>query len=74
MFYRVFFLLLGFGFMIIGFMYIISYMNLMTIGYTFNEYLKFIIKRFECIITLIGFIICGITIYIPGGKKNDIYI
>ena len=74
MFYRIFFLLLGFGFMIIGFMYIISYMNLMTIGYTFNEYINFISKRFECIIALIGLIICSITIYIPGGRKNDLYI
>jgi hypothetical protein len=74
MFYRIFFLLLGFGFMVIGFMYIISYMNLISIGYTFNEYIKFISKRFECILALIGLIICSLTIYIKGGHKNDLYL
>ena len=56
MFGRIFFFLLGFGLTIIGSVYIISYLNLLTIGYNFFDYVKFISKRFECYYALIGFI------------------
>lgn len=68
--------LIGFGFMIIGNIYIISYLNLMTIGYNFLEYVKFITSRLECMLSLIGFLILISSIYIPNRKKgkNELYI
>lgn len=54
---RVFFFLIGFGLTVIGCIYIISYMNLMTIGYNFNEYVNFIIRRIECLYAVIGLIL-----------------
>ncbi len=69
--------LIGFGFMIIGNIYIISYLNLITIGYNFLEYVKFITSRFECMLALIGFLILILSIYIPNvkrRKKNELYI
>ena len=59
---RIFFFLLGFGLTILGFVFIISYLNLLTIGYNFLEYVNFIIRRIECINALLGIIIMWISI------------
>ena len=67
---RVFFFLLGFGLTILGFIYIISYLNLLTLGYNFFDYVNFIIRRIECIYAPIGIIIMLITL----GGKNELYI
>lgn len=58
---RVFFFLLGFGLTILGFVYIISYLNLLTLGYNFLDYVNFIIRRIECLNAIIGIIIMLIT-------------
>ena len=63
---RIFFFLLGFGMMTIGFVYIILYLNLLTIGYNFLDYVNFISKRIECYFSLIGLIIINLSIYIKG--------
>lgn len=68
---RVFIFLLGFGLCIIGFTYMISYLNLLTMGYTLIEYLFFISKRYECIIAFIGFLMITFAIF-KGGEKIDI--
>lgn len=65
---RLFFFLVGFGLTVIGFIYIISYLNLLTIGYNFYEYVNFIIRRFECLLSIVGFIIMVITINYKGGN------
>lgn len=70
---RLFIFLIGFGFTVIGFIYIISYLNLLSIGYNFLEYVQFIMKRLECIYAFLGIIIMILDIYIPGGK-NELYI
>lgn len=67
MLFRIFLFLIGFGLTTIGFVYIISYLNLLSIGYNFLEYVNFIIRRFECLNAPIGIIIMIISIYI-GGK------
>ena len=41
----------------IGLIYITCYLNLMDNGYKFIEYVNFIIRRIECLITLLGIII-----------------
>ncbi len=71
---RVLFFLLGFGLSVIGFVYIISYLNLLTIGYNFIQYVNFIIRRIECLYAFIGLLIMFIVIYYPGGKKYELHI
>lgn len=71
---RIFFFLLGFGLTVIGFIYIISYMNLLSLGYNFLDYVKFIISRIECLYALFGIIIIILTIYIKGDKTYELHI
>lgn len=59
---RIFFFLIGFGLTVIGLIYTISYLNLLTIGYNFLEYVKFIIRRIECLYTIFGISIMLITL------------
>lgn len=70
---KIFLFLLGFGLSVIGFTYIISYLNLLVMGYTFIDYLTFILKKSECLIAIIGLIIITVVIF-KGGKKHDIYL
>ena len=71
---RIFFFLIGFGFTVVGNVYIISYLNLLTIGYNFFDYVNFIIRRIECLYSIIGIIIIIISIFCPGGKKYELHI
>ena len=68
---KMMFFLIGFGLSIIGFMYIIMYLNYLEIGYNFGEYINFISRRFECILAPIGIIIISIVVFLKGGR-NDI--
>lgn len=72
MIFRIFLFLIGFGLTTIGLMYMIVYLNLISIGYNFLEYVNFIIRRIECLNTFIGIILMIISIYIGG--KNELYI
>ena len=69
---RFFFFLVGFGLTLIGCIYIIIYLNLTTIGYNFYEYVNFIIRKPECLIALLGFVIMFLSI--PKEDKNDLHI
>lgn len=71
---RIFFFLLGFGLTIIGSVYIITYLNFLTIGYNFNEYVNFIIRRIECWYALIGLTIIFLTIFLPKGDEYELHI
>lgn len=71
---RIFFFLFGFGLMTIGLTYIILYLNLLSIEYNFLEYVNFISRRPEIYLSLLGFIIINLTIFIKGDKRNGIYI
>lgn len=70
---RIFFFLFGFGLSVIGFTYVVGYLNLLTIGYTFLEYLIFISKRSECLMALLGILIIIYTIF-KGGDNHGICI
>lgn len=59
---RIFFFLLGFTLTVIGIIYITSYLNLLTIGYNFIEYVNFIIRRTECLYAIFGITIMLITL------------
>lgn len=41
----------------IGFMFILLYTNLLTMGYSFWNFVQFISKRFECLLFLIGIVL-----------------
>jgi len=69
---KLFIFLIGFGLCTIGFVYIISYLNLLSIGYSFIEYLNFIFHRLECWNAIIGLTI--ITILIIKGGFNEFFI
>ena len=71
---RIFFFLFGFGLMTIGFVYIILYLNILSIGYNFSYYVNFISRRIECYFSIIGFIILNVSIYIKGDKKYGLYL
>ena len=71
---RLFIFLLGFGLSVIGFVYIISYLNLMALGYNFEEYAHFIVSKAECLIGRIGLLIIFLVIFIPGGEKNELHL
>lgn len=71
---RITLFLLGFGFSAIGFMYMILYLNLFSIGYTIKEYLIFVLSRYECVLGLIGFVVLTFTIFYKGDKKHDICV
>ena len=71
---RIGFLILGFFMALIGSVYIITYLNLMTVGYNFLEYVNFIIRRTECIIFMIGMILMLLSIYLPGGDKYELHL
>ena len=71
---RVLLFLIGFGLTVIGFTFIITYLNLTTIGYSFFDYLKFIIRRLECVLAVVGIIFINISLYKKGERKNDIHL
>ena len=70
--YRLFFFMLGFGLMVIGSTYIITYLNMLTFGYSVSEYFNFIIRRYECLFAPLGFIIISIIIFSVRRKCNDL--
>lgn len=71
---RIFFFLVGFGLTVIGFVYTISYLNLLALGYNFFDYVHFISGRIECIYAVIGIVIVSLAIFLPGGKKYELHL
>lgn len=65
--------LFGFGLTVIGFSYMIIYLNLMSLGYNFSEYVKFISRRIECLNAIVGILLMFIIIFTKGGK-HELYI
>lgn len=63
MFLRGILFLLGITLTVIGLTNIILYLNLLVNGYTFLEYVNFIIRRFECLSLIIGILLIYISIY-----------
>ena len=74
MFGRLFLFLFGFGLCILGSTFLILYLNLITIGYSFLEYVNFIIRRVETYYLIVGLIIVTLTIMLPGGKRYELHL
>ena len=72
MFLRGILLLLGITLTVIGLTNIILYLNLLVNGYTFLEYVNFIIRRFECLSLIIGILLIYLSIY--RRKKWNIFM
>jgi len=60
--------------MTIGITLTILYLNILSYEYNFLEFVKFIIKRVECYLTIIGLIIINLTLFLKGAKKHGIYL
>ncbi len=58
----------------IGLSYIIIYLNLLVIGYSFIDYLIYIFTKLECIIFFIGYMLILLSIIVKRRKKNDIHV
>lgn len=71
---RIILFLVGFGFTVVGFTFIITYLNLTTMGYSILDYLKFILRRMECVLGFIGIILINIALYKKGDKKHGIHL
>ena len=71
---RIFFFLVGFALLVIGLVFMILYLNILTIGYNFSFYVNFITRRVECYYSILGFIIMLLTITIKGEKKHELYL
>lgn len=71
--FRFFVFLIGFGLTVVGFSYMIIYLNLLALGYNFSEYVKFIIRRIECLNAIIGIVLMLIILFTKGGK-DELYI
>lgn len=69
---KIFLFLIGFGLTTIGSVYIICYLNLLTLGYNFWEYVNFIIRRIECLNAFFGIIIMILSLTIGG--KHELYL
>jgi len=72
MFLRGILFLLGITLTVIGLTNIILYLNLLVNGYTFLEYVNFIIRRFECLSLIIGILLIYLSIY--RRKKWNIFM
>ena len=70
---RILLFLFGFGLTVMGLMYIIFYLNLLSIGYNFFEYVNFIIRRIECLNFIFGIILMLFSVFIKGGK-DELYL
>ena len=65
---RYFLLLLGIILSSIGLTYIIIYLNLLLIGFSFIDYLEYVFTKIECLLFFVGYILLIILIK-KGNKK-----
>lgn len=56
-------------FMSIGLTFIIIYSNLFAFGYSFFEYLEYILTNFYCLLFLVGFVLLNILLIIDERRK-----
>lgn len=54
---RIFLFIIGFILLVYNFSVLILYLNIMTIGYNFSDYVNFIIRKPELYLFIIGLIL-----------------
>ena len=57
--------LIGFGLSILGGVSCIMYLNLLTAGFTIQEYFEFVFERTECYLLAAGVLMMTAAIYFP---------
>lgn len=57
----------GFILSVIGLSFIVIYLNLLVMGYSFLDYVKYIFCKIECLIFFVGYLI--VLIMLKGKKK-----
>ncbi len=67
---QLFGLFIGFGLAVSGGVSLIMYLNLLTNGMSFTDYILFVSTRIECYLFLIGIFVITLSIYIPRRKNN----
>lgn len=70
--FRILMFLFGFGLTVISLSYVILYLNLLSLGYNFMDYVKFISKRVECLNVFVGVLIMVLTLI--NGGKDELYL
>ena len=73
MFFKIFLFLTGIVQTGFSLSFILIYMNLLNMGYTFKEYVNFIFSRFECVSFFVGIIFIVISLK-RKEKTNDICV
>ncbi len=69
MLFRLLFGVFGFFLMVVGFCYLIIYINLFSFGYTIDEYFSYLVTRYECWLLIVGIVI-EIFVIFGKGKSN----
>ncbi|RLQ97530.1 hypothetical protein D9X91_03320 [Falsibacillus albus] len=69
MFFRMFFLLTGFGLAVTGGVSLIAYLNMLAAGESISGYFRFVSTRIEFFLLIIGILLITMTVYIPKKKK-----
>lgn len=64
--------IIGFVSSVVGLFFIFLYINLLTLGYTFLEFVKFIISKPYCLIFFLGIII--LIIVLKGWGKFELLL
>ena len=72
MFFRIICFFMGILFTVTGFVNLVLYLNLLSIGYSFFEYVNFIIRRIEVLSLFIGMFMLFISIFYR--RKNEIHL
>jgi hypothetical protein len=66
---RLFVFLVGFGFSVAGGISTVAYLNFLTAGHTFVEYLLFVSQRIECAMLPVGLLLIWGSIYYPTAEE-----
>ena len=61
--------IIGLVLTVVGLSYIIIYLNLLVMGYTFWDYLDYIFGKFECLSFFIGYVLILLSLFVKGRKK-----
>ncbi|WP_243300098.1 hypothetical protein [Bacillus litorisediminis] len=69
--YRIFMLFTGFGLSVVGGISTIAYLNLLTTGFEFRDYLYYISTHIECLLLPLGMMLIWFSLYFPGVGKED---
>ncbi|ERN52915.1 hypothetical protein A33I_14625 [Alkalihalophilus marmarensis DSM 21297] len=66
---RIFIMFVGFGFSVAGGISLLAYLNLLTLGYEFSYYMRFITTRVEFYLFILGVIMVIGSLAIPDRRK-----